>query len=314
MGEVTTSYTGLDKNTYQEIIKISREKKNLSKSEIIKNVETVAQSNGNYTQSEKQLVQNLKDYLTDKNNTIELQSSKIDPLSHKINFSLKLQGEKGIIQKGIETISTGIARLDIPLIRDAKAVAKEEIMSKVTTLGVLPTTILTTGVDLVPDNYLTVIPSVFGFAGKTTKAITSLNKSKLTTSLSSGGKTNQLDFRFINLSYKNENKLEEAYKVIRESTTDVKAISINLRNDKELSNPKQLDKIKKYLFDNKEFQPDPDIAMAWHRLRTGKVTESDKVLLKHETLEIALRESNSNISYQEAHNIANKTYNWQKTN
>lgn len=342
MGEIRR-YTGIDKNTYEEITKIAREQKNLSKSEIIKNVENVAKSDGDYTQSEKKLVQSLKDQLTDKNNTIELQGAKIDPVSHKINFSLKLQGEKGLLQKGIDTVTKGFSKLDIPLIKDAKAVAKEEVMNKISTysgevagkyidsninnstirntsktvissLGIGATTVLATGVDLVPDNYLTAIPSVLGFSGKTTKAVASLDKGKITTSLSSGGKTSPLDFRFINLNYKNEGKISEAYKLIKESKTDVKAIATYLRNDKELANPKQLEKIKKYLFDNKEFQPEPDIAMAWHRLRTGKGTEADKMLLKHEKLEISIREANPSMGYKEAHTLANKTYNWQKMN
>jgi hypothetical protein len=78
---------------------------------------------------------------------------------------------------------------------------------------------------------------------------------------------------------------EAAYKAIRESTTDVAAISryTNLRSQR-------LQRIKDYLFKNPEWTGvDGEIAAAWHRLRTGRGTEVDKLLLKHETAEMWLR-------------------------
>jgi hypothetical protein len=98
-----------------------------------------------------------------------------------------------------------------------------------------------------------------------------------------------------------------AYEAIRESTTDVAAISryTNLK-------PSRLEKIKDYLFNNKEWtDADGEIAAAWHRLRTGRGDATDMLLLKHETLEMWLRRVKG-LSYQEAHRLANNRFNWQK--
>ena len=98
-----------------------------------------------------------------------------------------------------------------------------------------------------------------------------------------------------------------AYKAIRESTTDVAAISryTNLK-------PGRLEKIKDYLFNNKEWTgADGEIAASWHRLRTGRGNSTDMLLLKHETAEMWLRRVNG-MSYQDAHRLANEKFNWQK--
>lgn len=64
-------------------------------------------------------------------------------------------------------------------------------------------------------------------------------------------------------------------------TTDVAAISRYTGY-----NSSRIQKIKNYLFHNREWTgADPDIAAAWHRLRTGAGTPNDRLLLKHETAE-----------------------------
>lgn len=339
MSGLIKTYSGIDRETYLEVSKLSQEKIPLTKKQIIEKVENASNVDGSYSKEEKDLVNDLKEKLTDKNNTLEIQSSKIDPKSHKINFSMAIKGERGLLNKGLDAVSNGISSLDIPYIKDNKAIAKEEVMNNINSLanetassyisskfgegtlsislkntssfiGIVAGGTLATGVDLVPDNLLSVVPTTGAFVSKTFKATKSATKGGIVTNAISGGKTTPKDFRFIGLSYKDEEKIAKAYQLISESKTDVKAICTNLRNDKDLSNPAKIEKIKNYLFNNKEFQPDPDIAMAWNRLRTGAGNEVDKILLKHESLEISIREANPSMGYKEAHEIANKTYDW----
>src|SRR5262249_4456119 len=104
-----------------------------------------------------------------------------------------------------------------------------------------------------------------------------------------------------------EAQAEAAYEAIRQSTTDVAAISryTGLKADR-------LARIKEYLFNNPEWTgADNEIAAAWHRLRTGAGTSTDKLLLKHETAEMWLR-ARTEPSYLSAHTRANRKWNWQK--
>jgi hypothetical protein len=55
---------------------------------------------------------------------------------------------------------------------------------------------------------------------------------------------------------------------------------------------------------------DGEIAAAWHRLRTGRGTDTDKLLLKHETAKMWLR-TKKGLDYSAAHNAANQRWNWQ---
>jgi len=104
-----------------------------------------------------------------------------------------------------------------------------------------------------------------------------------------------------------EAEAELAYEVIRESTTDVSAISryTGYKADR-------IERIKEYLFRNPGWDPDPEIAAAWHRLRTGAGTETDRLLLKHETAEMWVRENTDLVDYASSHEKANSHWNWQE--
>ncbi len=100
---------------------------------------------------------------------------------------------------------------------------------------------------------------------------------------------------------------EAAYEAIRNSKTDVEAISRYTGYKSE-----RLQRIKDYVFNNKEWSgADGDIAAAWHRLRTGRGNATDRLLLKHETAEMWFR-SNVNSAYGAAHQRANRHWNWQR--
>jgi hypothetical protein len=73
----------------------------------------------------------------------------------------------------------------------------------------------------------------------------------------------------------------------------------------------RLQRIKNYVFNNREWTyADPRIAEAWHRLRTGRGTPVDKLLLKHETAEMWYRRRILD-EYRAAHQAANRHWNWQ---
>ena len=59
------------------------------------------------------------------------------------------------------------------------------------------------------------------------------------------------------------------------------------------------------------FTPDYDMAVSWQRLTAGKdIKEMDIVLLNHELMEYELMKQG--MSYNEAHRITEKTYNYKK--
>ncbi|MCL6508795.1 MAG: hypothetical protein K6T59_17430, partial [Bryobacteraceae bacterium] len=98
-----------------------------------------------------------------------------------------------------------------------------------------------------------------------------------------------------------------AYQAIRESTTDVAAIA--RYTGYKLG---RIQRIKDYLFNNPEWTgADAEIAAAWHRLRTGRGTDVDRLLLKHETAEMFLRRRYG-LDYCEAHRRANQHWNWER--
>ena len=57
------------------------------------------------------------------------------------------------------------------------------------------------------------------------------------------------------------------------------------------------------------FDEDFDIAIAWKRLENGTYTAEDLVFLKHEYVEASF-EGRYNLSYKEAHRIAQSFYLW----
>ena len=60
------------------------------------------------------------------------------------------------------------------------------------------------------------------------------------------------------------------------------------------------------------FEPDYYIAESLQRLKDGKdIQVHDSILIKHESMEYDLM-NNANMSYEEAHAIVNKTYNYQE--
>jgi hypothetical protein len=104
-----------------------------------------------------------------------------------------------------------------------------------------------------------------------------------------------------------QSEAEAAYQVIRASKTDVAPIARYTRYK-----PQNLQRIKDYLFNNPEWTgADPEIAAAWHRLRTGRHTQADRLLLKHETAEMLLRNRYGRGHWQ-AHRRANRKWNWQR--
>ncbi len=123
-------------------------------------------------------------------------------------------------------------------------------------------------------------------------------------SLASGGRTARWMW---DLNAIPENQAEAAYESIRQSSTDVEAIA---RYQKYKAS--RIARIKDYLFRNPEWtDADPEIAAAWHRLRTGRGTATDLLLLKHETAEMWYR-ANVNNDYSPAHARANRHWNWQR--
>lgn len=100
---------------------------------------------------------------------------------------------------------------------------------------------------------------------------------------------------------------EVLYETFRNSKYDVVKISKLSGFTKE-----DISKIKKYLFENPEFYPNFYIAQSWDRLRKGIPIEEDFLLLKHELYEMQIKENNPNISHDEAHDEAEKVYNYAK--
>ncbi|MEU5764122.1 hypothetical protein, partial [Nocardia sp. NPDC047648] len=55
----------------------------------------------------------------------------------------------------------------------------------------------------------------------------------------------------------------------------------------------------------------PEIADAWIRLRSGNALPEDHVLLEHELAELNYLRANPGVTYQDAHRVANESFNWQ---
>jgi hypothetical protein len=105
------------------------------------------------------------------------------------------------------------------------------------------------------------------------------------------------------------------YEEIRKRSGDIESIAKNTGfsiDDVEI--------VKNHVFFNqynldgkklKRFDPDYDMAVSWQRLIEGiNIKEMDIVLLHHELMEYNFM--NKGMNYDEAHRIAEKTYNYKK--
>ncbi|ASW57343.1 hypothetical protein [Plantactinospora sp. KBS50] len=62
---------------------------------------------------------------------------------------------------------------------------------------------------------------------------------------------------------------------------------------------------------HRRYDPSPDIAEAWLRLRAGRPLPEDVVLLEHELAEARYYDAHPGATYSEAHHAANAVSNWQ---
>lgn len=109
---------------------------------------------------------------------------------------------------------------------------------------------------------------------------------------------------------------ENYYEAVRGMKTDYKKIANNTGWDEKL-----ILTIKNHIFMNNHdlgrrepcrFDPDYFMAQSWQRLINGKdIEEMDYVLLEHELMESNLMDK-MGMSYIEAHETTNQTYNYSK--
>ncbi|MFI5522654.1 WXG100 family type VII secretion target [Streptomyces platensis] len=123
---------------------------------------------------------------------------------------------------------------------------------------------------------------------------------------------------------------DDAYANFMQDPRDVGAISKNsrevVRGDGSTGfSEEEVSTIKKHVFDTehpiedyetgkvvtRKFDADPEIADAWIRLRSGNALPEDHVLLEHELTELKYLREHPEATYQEAHRVANESYNWQ---
>ncbi|MFI1533627.1 WXG100-like domain-containing protein [Streptomyces anandii] len=123
---------------------------------------------------------------------------------------------------------------------------------------------------------------------------------------------------------------EAAYDDFLKNPHDIQAISRNTQgvpraNGSTGFSEEEIAAIKKHVFDTehpiedyetgqvviRKFDADAEIADAWIRLRSGNALPEDHVLLEHELTELAYLREHPGATYQEAHRVANETYNWQ---
>lgn len=113
---------------------------------------------------------------------------------------------------------------------------------------------------------------------------------------------------------KRDDKAEEYYNSIRKSNSDIDRIAQNTGFSKEdIMAIKEHVFFNSHIFDNEigKFDADYDMAVAWQRLINGNYEERDIVLLYHELLESEV-EKKYNLTYREAHKIAEEKYAWDK--
>lgn len=105
------------------------------------------------------------------------------------------------------------------------------------------------------------------------------------------------------------------YEKVRSDNSDIKRIAEHTGMSE-----KKIQRIKNHLFHNehilsdgevRRFDSDYSIALAWQRISDGVPEERDILLLKHEYLESCL-EKKYNLTYREAHDLAEKKYAWDK--
>ncbi|MFE5538743.1 putative T7SS-secreted protein [Streptomyces sp. NPDC056492] len=125
---------------------------------------------------------------------------------------------------------------------------------------------------------------------------------------------------------------EEAYEDFMKSDRDIEAISGHTQglardNGSAGFTQEEVSAVKKHVFDTehpivdyetggvvmRKFDADAEIADAWIRLRSGNALPEDRLLLEHELAELTYLRENPGATYQEAHRVANETYNWHKS-
>jgi hypothetical protein len=112
------------------------------------------------------------------------------------------------------------------------------------------------------------------------------------------------------------NHAERYYAEIRKRSSDVSSIAKNTGFSIE-----EIQAVKNHVFynyydlgddDPERFDPDYDMSVSWQRLIEGSnIQEMDLVLLRHELMEYRLM-SGQGLSYREAHDITEITYNYKK--
>ncbi|MFI9627499.1 WXG100 family type VII secretion target [Streptomyces sp. NPDC052042] len=125
---------------------------------------------------------------------------------------------------------------------------------------------------------------------------------------------------------------EDAYADFMRDSRDIDAIrnhTQGLARDNGATgfSSEEITAIKKHVFDTehpiedyetgkvvvRKFDADAEIADAWIRLRAGNSLPEDRLLLEHELAELTYLRENPGATYQEAHRVANETYNWQNS-
>ena len=128
-------------------------------------------------------------------------------------------------------------------------------------------------------------------------------------------KTSGAKETFFEKIMRKDRQAEEYYERARKDDSDVKRIAKYTGMSE-----KKIQRIKDHLFHNahmlddgkkRKFDADYDIALAWQRLSEGRGEKRDILLLKHEYLESCL-ERKYNLTYREAHDLAEKKYPWDK--
>lgn len=113
---------------------------------------------------------------------------------------------------------------------------------------------------------------------------------------------------------KRDDIAENYYNIIRGRHDDVTKISKNTGIKKE-----EIQEVKEHVFYNThifdngvgKFDANYDMAISWQRLINGSFEDRDIVLINHELLESKV-EREYNLTYREAHEIAEKKYAWDK--
>ena len=119
-------------------------------------------------------------------------------------------------------------------------------------------------------------------------------------------------------SKKRDAHAKRYYEALRNNSKEyfVKAVSRNASIDEDT-----VSKVYKHVFEDKHnldkgytyFEPDYYMAESFRRLRTNdNIQEHDIILLKHEAMEYDIMQKNPDMSYDEAHEITAKKYNYKK--